>query len=69
MLRRNFEYFRKKRLYEKLGISEIKQLEKKLFFLFPTVCILDFCTNMSPRLYILFLVDKSMTGGNNEHMF
>ena len=25
------------------------------------VCIFDFCNNMNPHPYILFLVDKSMT--------
>ena len=32
-----------------------------LLVFFPTICIFDFCKNMNPRLYILFLVDKSMT--------
>ena len=35
--------------------------EKNFFFLFQTVFIFDFSKNMNPRLYILFLVDKSMT--------
>ena len=38
---------------------------KKYFFLLPRVFIFDFCKNMSPRLCILLVVDKSMT--NNEH--
>ena len=54
------EHFLKKRTFEKLGICEMKQL-KKFFFLFPMVCIFDFCKNINPRLYILFSVDKSMT--------
>ena len=33
---------------------------KNNFFLFPIVCIFDFCKNISPRLYILHLVDKSV---------
>ena len=49
MLRQNIEHFLKKHIYEKLEISEMKQLNK-FFFLF-----------LDPRLYILFLVDKSMT--------
>ena len=44
--------FWKKHMYEKLGISEMK---------FATVCIFDFCKNMNPRFYILFLADESMT--------
>ena len=39
-------------MYEKLGISEMK---------FATVSIFDFCKNMNPRFYILFLADESMT--------
>ena len=59
MLRRNIERFLKSRIYEKLGISEMKLLKKSCFFFqFPTVCIFDFFENMNPRLYILFLVDK-----------
>ena len=58
MLHRNIEHFMKKRICEKLGISEKL---KKIYFLFPTVCIFDFSKYMNPRLYILFLVDKSMT--------
>ena len=60
MLQRNIEHFLKKRIKEKLGISELKQL-KNFFFLFQTVCIFDFCENMNQGLYILFLVDKFMT--------
>ena len=37
------------------------EITEKKFFLFPAVFIFDFCKNMNPRLYILFLVDKSMT--------
>ena len=37
------------------------EITEKSFFLFPTVCIFDFCKNTNPRLNILFLVDKSMT--------
>ena len=51
--------FFKKAHIGRLGISEVKQL-KKIFLLFPTVCIFYFCKNMNPRLYILFLADKSM---------
>ena len=39
----------------------MKQLKNTFFFLLPTECNFDFCKNMNPRLYILFLVDKSMT--------
>ena len=39
-------------------MPEMKYLKNTIFFLFPTVCIFDFCKKMSPRLYILFLVDK-----------
>ena len=49
MLRKKNEHFLKK------GIL------KKSFLLFPTVCIFDFCRNMNSRLYIFFLLDKSMT--------
>ena len=34
--------------------------EKYIFFPFPTVCIFYFCKNINPRLYVLFLVDKSI---------
>ena len=51
---------------EKVHIGKIRNYwneitEKYIFFLFPTVCIFDFCKNVNPRLYILYLVDKSMT--------
>ena len=62
MLRRKIEHFLKKPIQEKLGISEMN--------LKSTVCIFDFCKcehlNMHPRLYILFLVDKSMTNGGSK---
>ena len=60
MLWQNIEHFLKKCIWEKLGISEMKWL-KKYLFLFPTICIFDFCKNISPRLHISFLVDKSIT--------
>ena len=44
------------KLYEKLGISEMKS-----FFSLCNGMLFDFCNNMNPRLCILFLVDKSMT--------
>ena len=55
MLRGNIEHFLKKRLQEKLGISEMKKYN--FVFLFPIACSFDFCKNMNPRLYILFLVN------------
>ena len=33
--------------------------EKNIFLLFQTDFIFDFSKNMTPRLYILFLIDKS----------
>ena len=59
MPRRNIEHFLKKPIWEKLGIFEMKQLN--FFFPFPIACIFYFCKNMNPRIYILFLVDKSVT--------
>ena len=41
--------------------SRNEKAEKKIFFQFPNMCIFDFCKNMNPRLYLLFVVDKSMT--------
>ena len=50
---------------EKAHIGKIRNFSNEAtvrdFFLFPTVCLFDFCKNMNPRFYILFLVDKSMT--------
>ena len=60
VLRRNIEHFLIKTIYKKWGIPEMKQLKNTFFFLFPTVCVFDFCKNMNSRLYILFLLDKSM---------
>ena len=54
MLLRNIEHFLEKRIWEKLGISELKWLKKNYFFLFPTVCIFYFCKNLNPSLYIYF---------------
>ena len=45
----------------KIRIFWNKLTEKNFFFLFQTIFIFDFSKNMSPRLYILFMVDKSMT--------
>ena len=53
---------------EKTQIGKIRNFwNEKTFFLFPTVCIFDFCENMNLRLHILFLVDNLWR--NNEHMF
>ena len=50
---------------EKAHIGKIRnfcnEATERDFFLFQTVCLFDFCKNMNPRRYILFLVDKSMT--------
>ena len=53
--------FSEKAPIEKIRNSWIEITEKLFSFLFPTVCIFYFCRNMNPRLYILYLVDKSMT--------
>ena len=53
--------FSEKVRIEKVRNSWIEITEKYTFFLFPTVRIFYFCKNMNPRLYILFLVDKSVT--------
>ena len=37
----------------------MKQLKKKLFFSISNGLIFDFSKNLTPRLYILFLIDKS----------
>ena len=56
MLRRNIEHFLKKRIYKKLGISEMEQPRRNIFFLFLTVCAFDFCKNMNepPSLHVVF---------------
>ena len=62
MLRRKIEHLLKKLKYEKLGYSRNELAEQKVFFfLFQIVFIFAFSKNMNPRLYILFLFDKSMT--------
>ena len=38
----------------------LKKWTWETFLKFPIVCIFAFRKNMNPRLYILFLVDKSM---------
>ena len=61
ILRRNTEHFLKKPKFRKI-YEFLKWNNWKIqFFLFRTVCIFGFCKNMNPRLYILFLFDKSMT--------
>ena len=51
--------------WKKSILGKIKNLWNEItenfFFLLPTVYIFDFCKNMNLHLYILFLVDKSMT--------
>ena len=45
----------------KIRIFWIELIEKNFLFLFQAVFVFDFSKNMNPRLYILVLVDKSMT--------
>ena len=58
MLQRNIKHYLKKRIYEKLEMSEMKQLN---FCFYSQQSVFDFSTNMNPRLYILFMVNKYMT--------
>ena len=58
MLQRNIKHYLKKRIYEKLEMSEMKQLN---FYFYSQQSVFDFSTNMNARLYILFMVNKYMT--------
>ena len=49
------------KLFLFINTTKFRFCVTQTFFPFINVCIFDFCKYMNPCLYILFLVEKSMT--------